>query len=187
MKKLTILLAFALLASFGMAQPVVDGTIADGEYAGSVTQEDSGAIVHWTLDGDTLYMAIEATSEGWLGFGFSGAVDNRKAGFDQYMFAIVDGELVAYDEYQERARGAPVADVDDGGTNSIEAVAGSHEGDAWVVEFSRPADTGEATDVAVTAGMEAVGAIAFGDTMQIDRDHARSSRGGAYYVEGIVF
>lgn len=187
MKRLTILLAFALFASFSMAQPTVDGAIAEGEYAGSITHEDSGTVVHWTLEGDMLYVAVEATAEGWLGFGFAEAVDNRKAGFDQYMFAMVDGELVAYDMFQDRARGEPALDEDEGGTNNVAEFAATHEGDAWVLEFSRPADTGEETDTAATSGMSIVAAVAFGDTMDIERDHERSSRGGAYYIEGIVF
>ena len=187
MKKSFILLAILLLVSFGAAQPTVDGVVADGEYAGSITQEDSGAVVSWTLEGDTLYLAIQADSEGWIGFGFAAAADNRKAGFDQYIFAIEDGALVGYDMYQDRARGEPTMDEEDGGTNNIAELAGSHDGTAWTIEFSRPADTGEATDTAVTSGMSAVGAIAFGDTMDHTRDHDRSSRGGAYYIEGIVF
>lgn len=187
MKKLITLLAFALLVSFGMAQPTVDGTVAEGEYASSITEEESGTVVSWTLEGDTVYFAIQGSAEGWIGFGFIDEQDNRKAGFDQYIFAIEDGSLVAYDMFQDRARGEPVMDEDEGGSASITEVAGSHDGTAWVVEFSRPADTGESTDTAVASGMTAVGAIAFGETMDHERDHERSSRGGAYYIEGMTF
>lgn len=187
MKKLITLLAFALLVSFGMAQPTVDGTVADGEYAASITEEESGTVVSWTLEGDTVYFAVQGPAEGWIGFGFIDETGNRKAGFDQYIFAIEDGALVAYDMFQDRARGEPVMDEEEGGSASIAEFAGSHDGSMWVVEFSRPADTGEETDTAVAAGMTAVGAIAFGDTMDHERDHDRSSRGGAYYIEGMTF
>jgi len=187
MKKLLALLAAGLLISFGAAQPTIDGAVAEGEYANSVTEEESGAMISWTVDGDMVYMAIQAESEGWYGVGFAPEIDNRKAGFDQYIFTLVDGAPMAYDMYQDRARGTPVMDEEEGGTNNIAEFAASHDGAAWVIELVRPLDTGEATDAVITPGSEMVLAIAHGETMDIERDHPRSSRGGAYYIEGVVF
>lgn len=187
MKKLLALLVLAALVTFGMAQPTIDGAVADGEYANSVTEEESGTVVSWTVEGDMVYMAVQAEAEGWYGVGWAPEIDNRKAGFDMLMFAIVDGEAVGYDMFQDRARGAPVMDEEEGGTNSLAEFAAMHDGAAWVIEFVRPLDTGEEADVAIAPGSEMVLAIAYGETMDIERDHPRSSRGGAAYIEGVVF
>jgi hypothetical protein len=187
MKKLLALLVTALLISFGAAQPTVDGAIADGEYANSVTEEESGTVISWTVEGDMVYMAVQAEAEGWYGVGWAPEIDNRKAGFDQLIFTIVDGEAVAYDMFQDRARGTPAMDEEEGGSNSLAEFAATHDGAAWAIEFVRPLDTGEEADVAITPGSEMVLAIAHGETMDIERDHPRSSRGGAAYIEGVVF
>lgn len=186
MKTLLALLAAALVA-FGMAQPTIDGAVADGEYASTLTDEESGTTLSWTVDGDMIYMAVQGEAEGWFGLGWAPAIDNRKAGFDQLIFTAEDGTATALDMFQDRARGAPAMDEEEGGTNNIAEFAAMHEGAAWTIEFVRPLDTGEATDVAIMPGSEMVLAVAHGETMDPGRDHPRSSRGGAYYIEGVVF
>ena len=187
MKKLfASALALALVGTVALAQPAVDGAIADGEYANTVTH-DSGAVLYWTVDGDTLYMGFTMGSSGWAGVGWLAEQTNRKAGGDMLMFAIEDGAAVAYDDYQDAARGEPVHDEDEGGSNSLTAFAAVHEGDAWTVEFSRPLATGEATDVDVVPGESYLFMLAHGNTMDITRAHERSNRGGAFYIEGFVF
>jgi hypothetical protein len=179
-------ITLALLTGIAAAQ-IVDGVIADGEYANDLLHEETGTHMYWTIEGDTLLFAMRIGARGWSGVGFGTVIDNRKAGFDQYLFAVEDGEIVAYDMYQEDARGEPVLDTDAGGSASLLEVAATHESELWTVEFSRLLDTGEATDVAIVPGEARIVAFAFGDTMDVGRKHEKSSRGGAYYIEGVTF
>lgn len=185
-KTIATTLALALVGAFALAQPVVDGAIGDGEYANTLTH-DSGAVLHWTVDGDTLYMAYTMEASGWSGVGWLAEQTNRKAGGDILMFAIVDGEAVAYDAFQTGARGAPELDEDEGGSNSLTAFAAMHEGGVWTVEFARPLATGQTTDVDVVPGAPVILMLAHGNTMDIGRAHDRSTQGGAHYIEGFVF
>lgn len=189
MHKLLATLALALLVSLGMAQPAADGAIADGEYASTVTHDESGAMMYWTVDGDMLHFGMTMESSGWIGVGFAmpDDVTRAKAGFDQYMVNIVDGTPMAYDMYQEDARGAPVLDTDAGGTDNLTEFAGSYEGELWTIEFVRPLDTGEETDAVIVPGEPMLLTFAEGATMDLDRRHERSSRGGAYVIEEFVF
>ena len=186
-KKLLITaLALALVGTVALAQPAIDGAIADGEYANTL-EHDSGAVLYWTVDGDTLYMGYTMEASGWSGVGWLTEQTNRKAGGDVLMFAIVDGEAVAYDAYQAGARGEPVLDEDEGGSNSLSAFAAVHEGGVWTVEFARHLATGQETDVDIVPGEAVIFMLAHGNTMDITRAHERSNRGGAFYIEDFVF
>ncbi len=189
MHKLLAILALSLVVSLGMAQPTIDGTIADGEYASTLEHEESGATMSWTVDGDMLYFAMTMESSGWIGVGFAQPDDvgRGKAGFDQYMFNVVDGTPTAHDWYQEDARGAPVPDTEAGGSDSVSEFAGTYEDDMWTVEFARPLDTGEETDAVIVPGEPMLLTFADARTMDLDRRHERSSRGGAYVIEDFVF
>lgn len=60
----------ALVLGFALAQaPKVDGKIAGGEYAKSYKHEKSGFTLYWSVVGDTLYLALEGESKGWIGVG----------------------------------------------------------------------------------------------------------------------
>ena len=189
MHKLLATLALALLVSFGMAQPTIDGTIAEDEYASTVTHEESGAAMYWTVEGDMLYFGMTMESSGWVGVGFAmpDDVTRAKAGYDQYMVNVVDGTPMAYDMYQEDARGAPIMDTEAGGNDSLTEFAGTYEGEMWTVEFARPLNTGEETDAVIVPGEPMLLTFATGPIMDLDRRHERSSRGGAYVLEDFVF
>lgn len=189
MNKLLATLALALLVSLGMAQPAVDGTITDGEYASTLAHEESGANLFWTVDSDMLYFGMTMESSGWIGVGFAQPDDitRGKAGFDQYIFNVEDGTATAHDMYQADAKGEPEVDTEAGGSDSVSEFAVTHENDMWTVEFTRPLDTGEETDAVIVPGEPMLLSFAHGTTMELDRRHERSSRGGAYLIEDFVF
>ncbi len=187
MLKLIIATLFALLIGFAAAQPAIDGSIADGEYANTVIHDDSGMVVHWTIDGDMLYMGFTLEARGWVGIGWGAEQTNRKAGFDVLIATEQDGEFVLLDMFQESARGEPVLDSEEGGSNTVVDFAVTHEGDLWTVEFSRPLDTGEDTDVAITPGTPMIFMGAYANVMDPSRAHGRSTQGGAWYIMDFVF
>ncbi len=189
MIKLFFALVFALVISFAAAggHHAIDGVIEEGEYANSVTHEDSGSVYYWTVDGDMLYFGFVQEARGWVGIGWGDEISNRKAGFDVLIFTEQGGEFVALDMFQESARGEPVLDTDEGGSNSLVEWAVTRDGDVWTVEFVRPLDTGEDTDVAITPGESMVFMGALATVMDPGRAHDRSGRGGAWYIEDFVF
>ena len=186
MYKLIAALFAALVVSFAAAQPVVDGAIGDGEYANTFS-DDHGLELFWTIDGDNLHMGFTIEASGWAGIGWGAEQTNRKAGFDVLIVTEQGGEFVLLDMFQESARGEPVLDTEEGGTNAFSEYAISRAGDLWTVEFVRPLDTGETTDVAIVPGEPMILMGAFANVMDPSRAHARSTQGGAWYIEDFVF
>jgi len=100
---------------------------------------------------------------------------------------VQDGVPTMLDMYQAASRNPPKLDEDEGGVNSISEFAGRHDGETWVVEFARPLDTGDSTDVVIVPGAEMILAGASSDVMDLARRHERSNRGGAFVLEGFIF
>ncbi len=183
MKRILVALTGLLLA-FSLAQPTIDGSIGDGEYSSSLAHSDSGAVVYWTIDGDTLYMGLNMESRGWVGIGLLEEKTNRKLGADHIIFTFDGDTAVVLDMFMDRARGEPVLDDDAGGSNSILDFAVSVDGSNWTVEFSRLLDTGQDTDVAITPGEPINLMLAKATTMALDREHTKRER---WYLEDFVF
>ena len=181
------LLALALVGAVALAQPVVDGVINDGEYANRYVDEPTGAVLYWTVEGDNLHMAFTFPARGWAGIGWLKEQTNRKAGGDILIVTIQDGAPVLLDMFQESARGEPVLDSDEGGSNSYTEFAASHENDVWTVEFVRPLATGQDTDVDIVPGEPYMFMVAYASVMDPGRAHARSTAGGAHYIEDFKF
>jgi hypothetical protein len=188
MKKLIIsLLALALAGTLAFAQPVADGVINDGEYAKTLVHEPSGARLFWTIEGDNLHMGFTIEARGWAGIGWLTEKTNRKAGGDILIVTEIDGALVHLDMFQESARGEPILDSAEGGSDSYLEMAIERDGEVWTVEFVRPLATSEETDVDIVPGEKMIIMVAFSNVMDVERAHARSSQGGAFYIEDFVF
>ena len=173
-------LALALVSAFAMAQPVIDGAIADGEYANTVAHEESGAMLYWTIADDALHMGFTLPTDGWAGIGWLLEQTNRKAGGEILIATMVDGAAEVHDMHQGAARGEPDMDTQNDFANAVAV----HEGGVWTVEFSRPLVTGDAMDVDVVPGASMVFMVAHGNTMDATRAHPRDGR---WYIEGFVF
>lgn len=186
MYKLIVALFAALALAAAAAQPTVDGVIGADEYANTFA-DDHGLTLYWTVDGDDLHMAFTIEARGWAGIGWGAEQTNRKAGFDVLIVTEQGGEFVLLDMFQESARGEPVLDTDEGGSNAFSDYAISRDGDMWTVEFVRPLDTGETTDVAIVPGESMILMGAFSNVMDVSRAHARSTQGGAWYIEDFAF
>ncbi len=172
--------ALALAGAFALAQPVIDGAIADAEYANTVAHDESGSVIHWTIADDTLHMGFTVPASGWAGVGWLAEQTNRKAGGEILIATVGDGGAAVLDMFQESARGEPAMDTQNDFANAVAV----HEGDVWTVEFSRPLATGDAMDVDVVAGAPMLFMIAHGTTMDPGRQHPRDAR---WYIEGFQF
>ena len=179
-KLLATTLTLALAGAFAFAQPVIDGAIADGEYANMVAHDESGSMLYWTIADDALHMGFTIPASGWAGIGWLSEQTNRKAGGEILIATVGDAGATVLDMYQESARGEPEMDAQNDFANAVAV----HEGDVWTVEFSRPLATGDAMDVDVVPGAPMLLMIAHGNTMDPGRQHARDGR---WYIEGFAF
>ncbi|MDW8017428.1 MAG: DOMON domain-containing protein [Thermus sp.] len=176
---------WVLVLGAALAQaPKVDGKIAGGEYAKSYKHEKSGITLYWSVVGDTLYLALEGQSKGWIGIGFLAEKSDKKKGGDQYLFYMEGGKLVALDMYQTKRTGAPVTDDKEGGKNSILAAMATYEGEKWTVEFSRKLKTGETTDVEIAPGRKLIVMLAHAEKMDPKEEHKKTER---WYLEDFAF
>lgn len=188
MKKiLALTLALALFGAAAVAQPVIDGSIGDGEYANSFVDDATDAVLHWTVDGSDIHLAFTFPSRGWAGIGWLAEQTNRKAGGDILIVTMRDGAPVLLDMFQESARGEPDLDDAHGGSNSYTAFAATFENEVWTVEATRPLATGQDTDVDIVPGQPMILMFAYANVMDVTRAHARSTSGGAHYVDPFTF
>jgi hypothetical protein len=187
MKAVRFLLTAGVLGlAIGFAQtaPKIDGKVNAGEYAKTLKHEKSGVTLSWSIVGDTIYIALQGDSGGWIGLGMLAEKDDKKKGADSYIFTMDGGKMVALDMTQIKRTGAPQPDDEEGGKNSILQAAGGVSGKTWTVEFSRKLKTGEPTDMEITAGKKFFLMIAKGPEMSIKEEHKKSER---WYIEDFAF
>ena len=179
-----LLLAPVPSAVLGQGRPAADGKIGADEYAKTFKHDASGMVVRWSIVGDTLYLGIQAESEGWVGVGFLADKTRSKQGADQYIFTLHDGKPAALDLYQPGPVGRPVPDEEAGGKNSILQSAVAQQGNTWTVEFARKLRTGEKTDVEIVPGKKMHLLLAVGASDDWNRAHLTTRR---WDIDGFVF
>ena len=131
------------------AAPTVDGTIAEGEYPNTTTIGDMQ--VWWYNDGDSLTMAIQAPTEGWVGVGIN--PDSGMQGADFKLAALVEGEPRVTDAWGTQPTGADhPPDTELGGTDDIEESAVVTEGGVTRFEFRVPLNSGDQYDKPLVPG-----------------------------------
>jgi len=160
--------------------PAIDGRVAAGEYAKTFKHDKSGMTISWSIVGDTLYMALQVDSPGWVGIAMMAEKDDKKKGADTYIFTMDGGKFTALDMIQVKRTGKPADDTEEGGKNSILQAAGTYAGKTWTVEFSRKLKTGDSNDMDITAGQKFIFMIAVGPEMSIKEEHKKSER---WYIE----
>ncbi|WP_299429077.1 DOMON domain-containing protein [uncultured Meiothermus sp.] len=179
MNLMRVLMAMALIGStFALAQraPTIDGRISAGEYAQTRKHERSGLTISWSIVGDTIFIALQIESPGWMGIAMLAEREDRKRGADTYIFTMDGGRFTALDMIQVRRTDDPELDTAEGGRNSILQSAGTHAGQTWTVEFSRKLKTGDATDMEIVPGQRFILMIAIASKMDIKEEHRRGER-----------
>jgi sugar lactone lactonase YvrE len=139
-----------------------DGVISEGEYADSVQEAD--VTFHWIHDGEYLYGALTAPTEGWVAVGFKPEVAMQGA---NYVYGYVaDGEVEAFDMWgaQPRGPGSHPPDVDLGGTDDIVAFGGQEADGTTTFEFQIPLDSGDEYDKPLEIGQSHDILLAWGPT-----------------------
>ena len=114
--------------------PVIDGKIADGEYASHFLARNIGMELHWTIEGDSIYLGLSAPTTGWLAIGW---------------------ELFLQDYYANRSV-THANDVSLGGRDDVLEASGTEDQSSTTIEFRRGLDTGDRFDRPITPGTHTV-------------------------------
>lgn len=141
---------FALPSRSAGDAPVVDGTVAPGEYAHSYTAENIGLTLRWSVVGDELWFAVQAPAQGWVAVGFGGD-GPLMMGADIVIGYADDAGARVRDNYAE-GPASHSADETLGGRDDLLASAVAEHPGGTVLEARRKLDTGDAYDHAITVG-----------------------------------
>jgi hypothetical protein len=175
--KIKILSIMIVLAMIGSAVYAVDvnGTIARGEYPREMSFDNGNFRLLWKIQGDAIFMAIDAKAAGWVAIGFDPT--NIMANADM-IFGIVDksGKLQSIDAWSTGMFGPHPPDQDQGGQNSILASAAGRSRDRVVFEFSRKLNTADRLDKVIPAKGSFKVIWAYSSSPQFNAKHSRAGK-----------
>ncbi len=187
-----VVAVLGLLGSASIAQfkaPTLDGKIGKFEYRNFYHNNAINMTLYWTIDGDTIYIGLEAPAKGWVAWGI-----NTDAGADMVLAFVKDGKLNISDVFGKPHQ-AHKADTEQGGKSDLLASAGTESEvetaigkvTLTVVEFSRKLNTGDKADNAVVEGGLRT-FLAYSDADDFVTYHGRDKREDAQinYFKGTV-
>lgn len=151
-----------------------DGMIADGEYDAEAT---FGQVrVLWSNDAESLYLAMEAPTTGWVSVGLD--PETRMKGANYIIGAVVESEAKAWDAYGTAPVGAShPPDEELGGTNDIAAFAGVEEEGNTLFEIQIPLDSGDQYDKTLVPGQTYAIIVATGGSDEFNSRHTSRASG----------
>jgi hypothetical protein len=134
--------------------PSIDGQIADQEYRFHYVAEPLGIALHWTIEGEYLYVGLTAPTLGWVavGWGSTGAI---KEGADILLGYLRDGELYLQDFFANSSV-SHLSDVSLGGRDDILESSGSETVQRTTIEFRRRLNTEDRFDRPLAPGVQTV-------------------------------
>jgi len=153
-----------------------DGTVAAGEYANEIAQGTYR--LFWTSTEETIRVAMQAQSQGWVAVGFQPG--RRMKDADIVFGMMVDGGAVVIDSFSSGDFGPHSADVEQGGTDDLLASGGSRTGSTTTFEWERKLVTGDSRDVPVQRGVSVQVIWAYGPSDNAGMRHG--TRGYAQIV-----
>jgi hypothetical protein len=143
---LWFLLALFLFASWPGMATANPGVIApSGKYSSTATFDNGNLIVMWTIDGDTISIALMGKTEGWLALGIAPTGHMQDA---DMLFGWVnpEGQAQVLDAFCTQQMGVHPADTALGGTMDLFNPKGTQTGGETIVEFQRKLETGDRFD-----------------------------------------
>lgn len=174
MKKNTALRALLLvLAAAPLFGQNADGAVTAGEYANSVSLADGGFVLHWTVKGRNLFMAVDSEAPGWVSVGFDPVSVMDQA---DMIFGLVgpDGSTKAVDAFSTGVFGPHPADTSLGGSDDILKFAGRRKDGRVVFEFVRRLDTGDNFDKPILRDGSLKLIWAWGEDLDFNSHHVRA-------------
>jgi len=122
----------------------LDGVVMPGEYEYSVSWNFGKYVLHWRVEDDRVFWAIEAQTEGWVSIGFD--PENMMQGADIYFGWVDRGEAHMLDAFATGPTGPHPPDVHLGGTSDIIAFNATETDGLTTLEFVRLLATGDDWD-----------------------------------------
>jgi hypothetical protein len=162
----------ALSAPGDGALPVVDGVISPGEYAHNQSFQSDLFHLLWTIDNDTLHLAIEARTTGWIALGLEPSVLMKDADMIIGWWNGTD-DFVVEDAYATGQTGPHPPDTEIGGSYDILTYLATQSGGWTRIELTRSVDTGDPLDRAIRMDGPMKIMWAVSDTTDIGGKHAQ--------------
>jgi len=151
-----------------------DGVVSEGEYNHEATM---GKVkLWWRNDAESLYLAMEAPTTGWVAVGIDPT--DRMKGANYILGEVTDGKAQIWDAYGTAPTGAThPPDTDLGGTNDIVAYAGVEEEGITRFEVQIPLDSGDKYDRPLKPGGTYPVIVAMGGSDSYNSYHASKASG----------
>ncbi len=161
----------------------LDGVINANEYEFNALFGNGNLKLYWKIDGDTIFMAMEGKTSGWVTIGFDPV--SRMEGADM-VFGWVTGSGTprVVDAYSTGPTGPHPKDTDQGGTSDVLCFGGMESGGKTTIEFKRLLDTGDSRDKAILTNGELKIIWALGPNDDFDSQHTERGAGRINFVTG---
>ena len=174
MKTRYFLLAFMMLTMGSLAFAAnIDGILSPGEYAREILVDKGNFKILWQVEGETVFMAIEAKAPGWVALGFEPT--SVMANADMIFGLVGEGKDVqAVDAWSTGMFGPHPPDADQGGKNSILSFAGSRKDGKVLFEFSRLLNTGDKFDKVIPKTGNFKMIWAYGPNLKFNATHSKA-------------
>jgi hypothetical protein len=128
----------------------LDGRVTDGEYPLRVSLGDGEFELFWKIEGDTIQMAMQARTTGYVALGID--PEERMLHADMLIgWRTAGGDFVLHDTWSVGETGPHPDDTDEGGTYDILSYTATEIGGVTTVEFTRKLDTGDHRDKPIPA------------------------------------
>ena len=151
----------------------VDGLVSPGEYSYEAVFDKGNFRLLWEISGDTIYMAIESSAQGWVSIGFE---PTRVMANSDMIFGIIspNGEVQAIDAWSTGMFGPHPPDTNQGGKSNILSFAGKRNNAKQVFEFSRLLDTGDTFDKVIPKSGDLKIIWAYSSSLQFTAKHSKA-------------
>jgi hypothetical protein len=134
--------------------PAIDGTISDGEYISQYLARSIGMELHWTIEGDSIYIGLRAPTRGWLaiGWGPSGPIMQG----EDILIGYIRGKELFLQDYFANTSVTHANDVSLGGRDDVLESSGSEDQQSTTIEFRRRLETRDRFDRPITRASHTV-------------------------------
>jgi hypothetical protein len=126
-------------------KPTLDGKIGSKEYEFDAAFQGGLYKIYWTINNDTINLAMLAKTKGWVAIGIEPTFRMKDADMI-FGWVTSDGLVRVLDAYSTGPTGPHPSDVSLGGTIDILEFGGSQENNWTIIEFTRKLDTGDSYD-----------------------------------------
>lgn len=134
--------------------PAIDGRIMEGEYASHYRAQGIGMELHWTVEGDYIYIGLKAPTTGWLAIGWDPSGPIMEG--EDILIGYIRGKELYLQDYFANTSVTHANDVSLGGRDDVLESSGSEDQQSTTIEFRRRLDTGDRFDRPITPGSHTV-------------------------------